>query len=65
MEAHHRFACPSPFHDHGHHLFQGEGAGADAFARRWGEGRNLRIDEGVGPNEHIGLLDRLGRPQGE
>jgi hypothetical protein len=62
MEANHRFSCPSPILDHGHYLFQGEGARTDAFARVWGKGRNLGIDQRVGPNKYISLLDGFRRP---
>ena len=65
VQAHHPLAGPGPVEHHGHHLLQGEGAGAQALAAFRRQGCDLGIDQRIGPDEHLGLLDQPGGAQGE
>ena len=65
VQADHPFAVLDPIQHQSHHLFQGEGAGANAFAALRRHGGQLRVDQGIGPDQDLGLLNRSCCPQGQ
>ena len=52
-------------HQQGHHLFKGECAGSDAFARLRCVANDVWTDQGIRPDEDVRLLQPLYGSKGE
>ena len=65
VEPHHMGPLALPIDQQRNHLFQGECAGTNCLAVLGHQLRNLRADQGIGPDQYIGVTQTFCRPERE